>query len=314
MRIDLSFDASTAAAPTGFKTDIQDAANILDSLITNNITVTIDVGYGEVGGQPLASTSLAEGGPVGGGFVSPSEMISLLATQGDATAKAEAAALPANAASQLPSEIYLAPTQEQALGLLPSSLNVVEGEIGFSSTANYALNPNDQAVPGEYGIIPAALHELTHALGRTLPDAAMELTRFTAPGTLASSMSGPAYFSLNGGQTALAQFDPTGTDSSDWAGGNAAHDDAFALVSDPDTSAGITAVDKQMLSALGFDVGTTPTSRSSDTPALTVSDFPPASVDTGLAAAEADLPSIGFQSPDLGWEQQPWTFSPHRWA
>lgn len=316
MRIDLSFDASMAAAPTGFEAGVQDAANILDNTITNNITVTIDVGYGEVGGQPLASSSLAEGAPLGGTFVTPAEMINLLATHGDSAAKAEVAALPSNAASQLPSEIYLAPAQEQALGLLSSS-NTLGGEIGFSDTATYALNPNNQAVPGEYSIVSAALHELTHALGRTLPDAAMELTRYTAPGTLAISTQEPAYFSLNGGSTQLAQFDPTGTDTSDWAGGNNVHDDAFALVSDPNTSATLTALDRQVLSALGFDVETTST-RPTAGASLTAADFPLTSVNAGVPVATptvmGDVPTIGFESPDFGWETQPWAFHTHRWA
>lgn len=253
MQIDLSFDASAAAAPSGFEPAIQDAANILDNLITNDITVTINVGWGEIGGETLSSGDLAEGAPLAGAFITPAEYISLLSAYGDATAQAEIAALPANAAAQLPGEIYLAPAQEQALGLLSAS-DILAGEVGFAS-ADYTFDPNNQAVPGEYSIIGAALHELTHALGRTLPDVGLELTAYTSPGTLAAATDASGYFSLDGGNTKLQTFDPTGDDTSDWAGTTATNGDAFALEAAPGVAATITTVDQQMLSALGFDIG-----------------------------------------------------------
>ena len=52
MQISIIYDSSVANAPAGFTTAITDAVNYLDKLFTNPISITIDVGYGEVGGLP----------------------------------------------------------------------------------------------------------------------------------------------------------------------------------------------------------------------------------------------------------------------
>ena len=46
MIIKLNWDASVGSAPSGFKNDVQAAANVFDAQIQNNITVTINVGWG----------------------------------------------------------------------------------------------------------------------------------------------------------------------------------------------------------------------------------------------------------------------------
>jgi hypothetical protein len=44
MNLILSYESSALAAPQSFRDAMQAAANILDSVITDNITVTIRVG------------------------------------------------------------------------------------------------------------------------------------------------------------------------------------------------------------------------------------------------------------------------------
>ena len=63
MQINFIYDSSTASAPAAFKTALADAATYLDSLITNNITVNIQVGWGEDNGAPITPDSLSTGGP-----------------------------------------------------------------------------------------------------------------------------------------------------------------------------------------------------------------------------------------------------------
>ena len=53
MQINVSFDQSQSALPTGFIAAIDYVVNYFDSLFTNNVTIGIDVGYGEIGGQAL---------------------------------------------------------------------------------------------------------------------------------------------------------------------------------------------------------------------------------------------------------------------
>ena len=64
MNIILNFDPSVANAPPGFMFAIYQAAAIYDALFTTSLTVTIDVGYGEIDGENLpagdASSSLTD--------------------------------------------------------------------------------------------------------------------------------------------------------------------------------------------------------------------------------------------------------------
>jgi hypothetical protein len=47
--------SSGAAEEAAFKTAITYVINLYDSLFTNNVTVTINVGWGEVNGKPITS-------------------------------------------------------------------------------------------------------------------------------------------------------------------------------------------------------------------------------------------------------------------
>jgi hypothetical protein len=48
------------SAPAGFTAAFQDAVNFFESTFINPITVNIDVGWGELGGSPIASGDLGE--------------------------------------------------------------------------------------------------------------------------------------------------------------------------------------------------------------------------------------------------------------
>jgi hypothetical protein len=58
MQINVTFDASVNSAPAGFKTAVNYAVGILDAAFTNNVTVNVKIGWGEVGGRPLDSGDL----------------------------------------------------------------------------------------------------------------------------------------------------------------------------------------------------------------------------------------------------------------
>src|SRR5665213_739194 len=58
--INVSYDSSVASAPAGFEADIAEGVQFFESQITTPITLNIDVGYGEIDGQAVASNALGE--------------------------------------------------------------------------------------------------------------------------------------------------------------------------------------------------------------------------------------------------------------
>src|ERR1700760_4834009 len=60
MQINVTYDSSVDAAPAAFKTDVQYAVNFLDAAFSNNVTLNINVGWGEVGGTALMPSDLGE--------------------------------------------------------------------------------------------------------------------------------------------------------------------------------------------------------------------------------------------------------------
>src|SRR5262249_37338256 len=56
----INFDASVAKAPDGFVAGVEKAADFFTSHFSNNVTVTINVGYGEVAGFKIGKSALGE--------------------------------------------------------------------------------------------------------------------------------------------------------------------------------------------------------------------------------------------------------------
>ena len=69
MQINLLYDASTASAPAAFFTAMNYCVQYLDSLITNNITVNIEVGWGEIEDQQFGKSVLGEGDIAGNAHI-----------------------------------------------------------------------------------------------------------------------------------------------------------------------------------------------------------------------------------------------------
>jgi hypothetical protein len=211
MKIDLAYDPSVANAPAGFKGALQAAANMLDSaFVGSNITVTIDVGWGEVNGWPISGTTLGEAEPASGQLLSYNQLIAALkaypTSAADQTFLGHLPATdPANGAT------WLVPSaQQKALGLLPASANGLDGFAGFSSTVSWTYDDTNGVAPGTYDLEGVALHELTHVLGRE----ATQLTPFDLGtyNTVTHQLdlqNGPEdrYFSIDGGSTHLVGID-----------------------------------------------------------------------------------------------------------
>jgi hypothetical protein len=60
VQITAQFDENPASLPSGFVAAVDYVVSYFDSLFTNNVDLTIAVGYGEIDGQSLASNALGE--------------------------------------------------------------------------------------------------------------------------------------------------------------------------------------------------------------------------------------------------------------
>jgi hypothetical protein len=60
MILNINYDSSVVGAPAGFKTALNYVVNYLDGTFTNNFTVNINVGWGEIAGQALDAGALGE--------------------------------------------------------------------------------------------------------------------------------------------------------------------------------------------------------------------------------------------------------------
>lgn len=252
MQINLIYDSSTQGAPAGFFTAMAAAAQYLDSLITNNIIVNIQVGWGESGGQSLGSGVLGEGGGYGT-ILSYSQVKSDLLANSNSAADANLPTTgPSNGAGLL---VSLA--QEKAWGLVSANGTEVDGVVGFSSSTNWNFSTNNTAVAGQYTFLADALHELTHALGRDSglnagsPFTVMDLFQYASPGVIQTQVGGASYFSINGGATNLANFATT-SDLSDWS--NTVPNDSFDAFLSAGTANPVSSTDITLMNVLGFQV------------------------------------------------------------
>ncbi|MDR3506082.1 MAG: NF038122 family metalloprotease [Acidocella sp.] len=270
MDIVLSFTSSASLAPSGFISDVQYAASMLDTLITDNITLALSVDW-DTSGSVLGEASFNATN-----YVSYSQLVSALQTHASAAVGLGLASgsIALESVLNMPTTdptngrgVWLSGAQAEALGLAPSSNTTALAGSATFGTGGAALNfsTTDLSVPGEITFLGVALHELVHALGRAgwgdgSVYSLMDLLRYHAPGVLeesGNSLSGTspsAYFSIDGGKTNLADFSTT-SDFYDWS--PTVPNDSFDAYANYGAANTISAVDQTLLSALGFDVSAT---------------------------------------------------------
>jgi hypothetical protein len=236
LTFDLLFDA---AAPASFRTGIQQAASILAATISDKITVNLNIHYSGTGGGAFA-------GPDNGFYESYSSIRSDLinkATTGDTTFNA----LPTGSSIQGQSNVAVWNAELKLWGFLGANDTTTDdGSATFATDINSSL------------LVGVALHELTHALGRVPFGAApdiFDLFRFTSPGVrlFQSGNAAPAaYFSVDGGNTKLADFGQNSDPSDFLNSGVQGTNDPFNEFYSGSTSQILSTVDKELLDALGF--------------------------------------------------------------
>jgi hypothetical protein len=256
MQINLIYDSSTAGAPAAFFTAMNYCAQYLDNLITNNITVNIQVGWGEAAGQALPAGDLGEGGSEGI-TISYAQLKADLLAQSNSAADASAYANLPSADISNGAGFFISAAEAKAWGLISAAGTELDGAVGFNASVAWDFSASNQAVAGQYDFIGDALHELTHALGREsglnpgLPMTVMDLFQYASPGVLQTQAGGASYFSVNGGATKLGAFD-TSSDLSDWSA--TVPNDAFDVSFFTGTANRVSATDITLMNVLGYGV------------------------------------------------------------
>ena len=241
----LDYESSALAAPQSFRDAMQAAANILDAAIFDNVTVTIRVGYGDWNNnQDIGITTGAEGGSLNGLTVSYAALRTALASHETSPFdQAFVSSLPSTSSVNGVLSFFVPSAVAKAIGLLPPTAAHVDGAVGMGTQ-----------IPANL-LVGAALHELTHAMGREPGVGPFDLFRYTSAGNhlfTSGSTAVPAYFSIDGGYTKLADFGQT-SDAGDFlTTGVQGSNDPFDEFYNNQTIQTLTIVDKELLDALGF--------------------------------------------------------------
>ncbi|HWE98294.1 MAG TPA: NF038122 family metalloprotease [Caulobacteraceae bacterium] len=279
MQITLTWDSSVnainlpGAQLAQFEAAVTDAAAFFDRLIASPVSVTLAVGYGEITMGGVASP-LSPGGSEGGydsgpGFGYASVKSAMLAHETSLVQSAAYSHLPASDPTS-GGNIFIPVVEANALGLSLAGFTGLTdtGEVGFGGPipgASYGYDPLNRAVSGQVDFIGIAEHELAHALGRVSYVGAgistlspFDLFRFSSAGQLSDGVFTSAYLSLDGGATAIQQFDTTGSDPSDWLNHTkvpGGQEDAFAALVDAGSEAFLSTADLEAMNLLGYQIG-----------------------------------------------------------
>ncbi len=244
----LELDANANGAPAAFINGMINAAGQLSAAIfvKQATTFNMEIGYGEYPGNNSAE-------PSGGASAAPAQNVSLTYQQvrsfllNNATSAEEVTAI-----NDLPNTTSLngvtnftpASTQGKLWGSISATNAAIDGYAGFANNINSALLPG------------VALHELTHAMDRFWSTSTMSLFRYTSPGVhnFTAGVPGPngAYFSMDGGNTAITSFG-VNSDPTDFLN-SGSPEDSFNEFYDSGTIQTLTALDLRMLDALGFNI------------------------------------------------------------
>jgi VCBS repeat-containing protein len=237
--INIVYDASVANAPAGFTQAVANVVSFYESEFTNPVTITIDVGYGEIDGQALQSDALGESQAYLTS-VSYAQLQAALANNASAIGDSAAAAnLPTN--SPVDGDFWVTTAEAKALGLTPNN-DAVDGYAGFSNIANLfdydATNASGSVAANQYDFFGVVAHEFSEIMGRSMMDGQnllgdgndyepLDLFHYSAPTIRDFSGTRTGYISPDGGTTNLDNLNtnPNG-DFGDWAAsaGNDSYD------------------------------------------------------------------------------------------
>jgi hypothetical protein len=265
LQFDLVWDSNVASAPAGFQAAVTDAAQYLTTLYSNNILITIDVGWGEVGGATLPSGDLASSATYGYTENYSSVVAGLKTDAASSTYQASADASLLSSDPTNGGKFFVATAEAKAMGQVSGSSNSIDGFIGFSSSASWDFSATTAPTSGQYDAIGVAEHELTEVMGRIGSVGGvfgpnvytpLDLFRYSSAG-VRDLTPGPGYFSVNSGQTNLGTYNnpQNGADAADWI--STLTGDSFTAVGYSGTRLALSPTDIIETSVLGYKM--TPT-------------------------------------------------------
>ena len=265
MILNVVYDTSVNSAPSAFITAVNLAVNYLQTTFLDPVTVTIDVGYGEVKGSPLGANALGESITWLSNFTSQQSQNALAADAKSADDTKVVASLPAT--DPTGGLYWVANAEAKALGLQIVQ-QPQDGWVGFSNTLPFDYDPSNGITPNQYDFFGTFLHEVTEVMGRqallgaTLGGSPnsydlMDLLRFSAPGVRDFVGTHAAYFSPDNGQTNLGNFntDPGG-DFGDLAA--SVGNDSFLAFSNSGVVNTVSNNDVRIMDSLGWDISAAP--------------------------------------------------------
>jgi hypothetical protein len=237
--IQTTYDASVLMRPDSadIKNAFSAATAVYSSLISNPVTVNVQVSWGTVGPSSMPSNSVAAAVVPLYGYFSPSQVQSWLAKSASSAADLSTISTLSNPATG--TRFAIPKAEAKALGIVGGNATGVDGYIGFASSVNFDYLPANGISPGSFDFTSLALHELAEVLGRvsglksSVPTYATPFDFFRCSGSQKSfSYTLSANFSIDGCSTAVEAFNNQGSaDRADWAGTNNPFDLQNAFIS-----------------------------------------------------------------------------------
>jgi hypothetical protein len=269
MIINIKYDMSVTSQSQAFQTQFDAAVNaavaFYEHVFTNNMTITINVGWNEVEGHSINSGNLAQSQFLAGTDLNYSQVYNALQNDTNTSDNVTAfGTLPANDPT-FGGHFRLTSAEMEAFGLTNNVGPTNDLYIGLSSSVSWTFDPSNRAVSGEHDAIGAIEHEISEVMGRygSLGQAfgtniytPLDLFRYASAGARQLTY-GAGFFSIEG-QTLLKQYnDPSnGADAVDWLhpadGGS--FGDSYGN-NGTDVISRVTATDLREMNIIGYNRG-----------------------------------------------------------
>jgi hypothetical protein len=269
VQFNISYDASVLSAPAAFKATVEQVASFYASLFTDNLTVNLTVGFGEVGGSAMPSGALGASLTY---LTSTTYKNLVTALKHDMSSSADQSAvstLPATDPTRF-GHYWVSTAEGKALGIYAGT--GLDGSVGFSSTATFDYDTTDGVAPGAYDFFGTVAHEFSEVMGRMLlvggrisiysnSYTPLDLFHYARAGLRTFAGTKAGYFSIDGGQHNLESFNtiPSG-DYGDWSSAKGV--DAFNAFATSGAVAPISTADVTALDVIGWNAapgGASPT-------------------------------------------------------
>lgn len=256
----VSFDSSTASAPPEFFTAFNQAINFYQYEFADPITINMQVGWGEVNGQTIGPGTLGQSLTYQRGFFTYAPIRTALIIDSKTTNDSKSLTTLNSTDPTGGKSFVMSNAEAKALGLLSPNAPGIDGSVGFNSNVLYTFDPQNRAIAAKYDFIGIAEHEISEVMGRyglgqngysSGVYSPLDLFRYSSPGILDLVPQSGAYFSIDGGETAINYFNGTfGGDLSDWLSFTPDSYDAFLWTGAKfDVSAG----DITTMDVIGYD-------------------------------------------------------------